>query len=47
MAKVTVTFSGELVGEYPLDRPASIVGSASPAPTASSSSAGTTTSSRT
>jgi len=26
MAKVTVTFSGELVGEYPLDRPASIVG---------------------
>ncbi len=26
MAKVTVTFSGEFVGEYPLDRPASIVG---------------------
>ncbi|MHC5053762.1 MAG: FHA domain-containing protein [Planctomycetota bacterium] len=26
MAKVTVTFSGELVGEYPLDKPASIVG---------------------
>ncbi len=26
MAKVVVSFSGELVGEYPLDRPASIVG---------------------
>jgi predicted component of type VI protein secretion system len=26
MAKVVVSFSGEFVGEYPLDRPASIVG---------------------